>query len=86
MVDVARGDLDGAKEICAKLRAGTMWSDPDFREELSRVLDELCPLLAANDRVGLARQLREWEAYTARNLKIESIWEPTPFPLELRSR
>ena len=71
MVDVARGDLGAAKEICAKLRAGTMWSDPDFREELSRVLDGLCPLLSADDRVGLARQLREWEAYTARNLKIE---------------
>jgi hypothetical protein len=87
VVDVALGDLDAARSICATLLTGrTMWSAPDMREVFSMIVDALCPLLAANDRVGLARQLREWEAYTARNLKIESIWEPTPFPLELQSR
>jgi hypothetical protein len=87
VVDVARGDLDAARSICATLLTGrTMWSAPDLREVFSMIVDALCPLLAADDRVGLARQLREWEAYTARNLKIESIWEPTPFPLELQSR
>jgi hypothetical protein len=42
-------------------------------------------MLAVDDRPELVRQLREWEAYTVRNLRIESIWQPTPFPFELHS-
>jgi hypothetical protein len=85
VVDVARGDFDAARSICATLLTGrTMWSAPDMRDVFSMIVDSLCPLLAADDHAGLARQLREWEAYTVHNLKIESIWEPTPFPLELQ--
>jgi hypothetical protein len=58
--------------------------DSDFRWVITMIVEALCPLLAADDRMGLAQQLRQWEAYTVRNLKIESIWEPTPFPLELQ--
>ncbi len=86
VVDVARGDLDAARSICAKLLTGrSMWSAPDMREVFSMIVEALCPLLAVDNRAGLVRQLREWEAHTARSLKIESIWEPTPFPLELPS-
>jgi hypothetical protein len=36
------------------------------------------------DRAGLARLLHSWEAETVKNFKIEHLWEPTPFPLELQ--
>jgi len=86
VVDVARGDLDAARSICATLLTGrTMWSAPDLREVFSMIVDVLCPMLAVDDRPELVRQLREWEAYTVRNLRIESIWQPTPFPFELHS-
>ena len=52
-------------------------------EEFDRVTGELCPMLAANDRAGMARLLHQWEAYTVEKLKIGHIYEPTPFPLEL---
>jgi hypothetical protein len=46
-------------------------------------LRALCAALAANDRAGLAKLLHEWEALTVKNLRIEHLWQPTAFPLEL---
>lgn len=87
VVDVARGDLASARERCATLQAWlTREMDSDFRWVITMIVDALCPLLADDDRKGLARQLGKWEAYTARNLRIEEIWEPTPFPLELQMK
>ena len=83
-VDAARGALEGARKTCAELVGGrTKWSAPSMREEFDRVTGELCPLLAANDRAGMAKLLHQWEAYTVEKLKIDHIYEPTPFPLEL---
>ena len=39
--------------------------------------------LEKDDRAGMARMLHEWEAETVRLMKLEHLWEPTPFPLEL---
>lgn len=63
----ARGSV-GTKRIDAYKNPGT---GADFAR------------LAENDRTGLARVLHEWEAYTVKSFKIEHLWEPTPFPLEL---
>ena len=63
----------------------TYGCDDDDKAQLRR-LKELCRRLAADDRAGLAALLHDWEAQTVRNLKIEHLWEPTPFPLELRTR
>jgi hypothetical protein len=79
-IDVAQGDLDSARSICQK------WSGraPRWPEDpLGPMVKGLCPLLAANDRAGLVRQLHEWEEYTVKQLKLEKIWEPSSFPIEL---
>ena len=34
-------------------------------------------------KFGLARQLHASEEYTAKQLGIQEIWEPTPFPIEI---
>jgi hypothetical protein len=88
ILDVALGDLDHARAICEQ--HFERWSSPDSaRDDDGRAtyarLSELCTRLMADDRHGLARLLHEWEATTVKNLKIEHIWEPTPFPIELRS-
>jgi hypothetical protein len=87
-VDIARGDLDSAHSICeymatdsAKKRYLPMKMD----EEYDRITKELCPLIAKNDRVGLARLLHKYEEGSARAMKLEKYWEPTPFPIELAS-
>ncbi len=72
VVEAARGRLDEVRAIC--------------RDELARwpskSAEAICARLADNDIAGIAALLHEWEATTVRNLKIEHLWEPTPFPLE----
>jgi hypothetical protein len=87
IVDVALGDLDSARSICGA--HGQRWSvdDPEHDEDGKakfRRVRELCGRLSIEDRPGLAQLLHQWEAETVRNLKIEHLWEPTPFPLELQ--
>lgn len=88
IVDVALGKLDEARAICKSQHE--LWSvnKPDYDEEdkaMLRRLRQLCALLSSDNRAGLARLLHAWEAETVKNFKIEHLWEPTPFPLELQS-
>jgi hypothetical protein len=87
IVDVALGDLDAARLICGEHLESWMTDKPHYgendRAEFRR-LRELCIRLKQDDRPGLARLLHAWEAETVKNFKIEHIWEPTPFPLELQ--
>lgn len=78
--DAARAVRDKNKERWFKDRPE--WDDED-RAAFGR-LRNLCALLDAGDYAEIARLMREWEAITARNLKIEAIWEPTLFPFELK--
>jgi hypothetical protein len=88
IVRVAQGYVDAARKICEQQIE--RWStdkphyDADDRAHFRR-LRELHPLVMKDDRTGLARLLHAWEAETAKNFKIEHLWEPTPFPLELQS-
>ena len=56
-----------------------------MEERYGRAAQELCPLVAANDRAGLANLLHSYEAQSVKNLKIEKYWQRTPFPIELES-
>jgi hypothetical protein len=38
--------------------------------------------LSHQNRSAIARLLREREAKSVANLKLEALWEPTPFPIE----
>ncbi len=83
-VDVARGDLEAASTICDYMRSdrAKKWYLPDMQDAYDRVTKELCPVIAANDRPGLARLLHTYEAQSVKNLKLEKFWEPTPFPID----
>jgi hypothetical protein len=86
-LDIALGNLDAARKPCAErvpdLRGETYYfGDADDHATVAR-LKELCARYQAGNRQGLAALLHEWEATTVKNLKIEHLWEPTPFPLEL---
>jgi hypothetical protein len=88
IVEVALGDLEAARAT-AKANLAT-WSrnQPDHDDETRekyRQLRKLCACLAAGEREALAQLLHDWEALTVKNLKIEHLWEQTPFPLELRA-
>jgi hypothetical protein len=77
LVLICQGDLDAAHEIRL------------FEEDaqyLTRTAPTFLPALAARDRVELARILHEWEAASIITGKMQKIWEPTPFPLELQEQ
>jgi hypothetical protein len=88
IVETALGDLKAARATGEANLAIWSRTDPYFDEETLdkyRRLRELCARLVADDRPGLVQMLHEWEASTAKNLKIEHIWQPTPFPFELQT-
>lgn len=85
IVEAARGRLDEVRAICRDELL--QWPDNWFGDTpeaiaIMRRAKSICPLAAADDRAGIAQLLHEWEAVTVKNLKIEHLWEPTPFPLE----
>ena len=88
VLDVALGNLEAARLLCAQNLDSWSIERPHHTEskkaELRRLCG-LCALLQQDDRAGLVRLLHEWEAQSVKNLKIEHLWEPAPFPLELQS-
>ena len=85
-VDIARGDLVAAQAICEYLKTKEGKREYVFMEErYGLAVQELCPLVAVNDRLGLANLLHSYEAQSVKNLKIEKYWERTPFPIELET-
>jgi hypothetical protein len=88
IVWVACGYLEAARQICEKNLEAWSIDKPHYDDEdraKFRRLRELCTLLAKDDRPGLAALLHAWETETVKTFKIEHLWEPTPFPLELQS-
>jgi hypothetical protein len=89
VLDVALGDLEEARKLCGQNvdSWSVEWSHhgEDKKAELRR-LCQLGALLQQDDRTGLVRLLHGWEAQSVKNLKIEHLWEPTSFPLELQAR
>jgi hypothetical protein len=86
IVEAARGRLDEVRAICRDELPqfpDNWFGDNPEAVAIMRRAKSICPLAAADDSAGIARLLHEWEAATVRNLKIEHLWEPTPFPLEL---
>lgn len=81
-VDVARGELDAAQSMC-DFFASLNGRFGIRHEEFGHVVDNLCPLIAANDRRTLAQLLHKYEAESVKGLKLEKFWEPTPFPIEM---
>lgn len=82
LIDVARGDLDAANSLCevvAERRSKSSY----LAEYYDPILIEIWPLVKRREKAALAKILHEWEFEAVKRDKLESIWEPTPFPLEL---
>lgn len=86
ILEVALGNLSAARGMLDANRAFWSVDRPSWDEEDLEFFTELrlmCSRLDADDREGMAVLLHTWEARTVRNFKIEHLWEPTSFPLEL---
>lgn len=84
VIEAARGNFESALGICEWLKSGRSgWTEPGLEDEYRPILEDLYPLLQCGDRVGIARLLHGWEARTIAAYRLEKMWQPTPFPLEL---
>lgn len=83
LFQIALGEFDTARILLAdKQCLPDLKIFNDHRPGLGdRLLREGANISHA-DRTTFANLLRDWEATTARNLKIEHLWTPTPFPFE----
>ncbi len=83
-IDIARGDLDTARTKCRALHQRCARAPDSYWGRIwRRTTDRAGPLLEAGDRSALIALLHEWERELIKELGLESIYEPTPFPLEL---
>ena len=82
----AFGNFAAAREICERhLPREPFYEGHDDKPAFDRIIKQLYPLLRADDEAGVAELLRNWEGQMMRNLGIEDIWTPTPFPFERRT-
>lgn len=84
-LDAALGNFDAAREHLKTLR---QYESSFLRNALSP--DHLKVLMSAfaakvesEDRAGVAAFLHDWECQKVKALKLEHLWQPTPFPVEL---
>ena len=83
-VHLARGDLDSARKICRLITEHPVdWSAPQWNGIHEAIIEPLCSRLRRDDFDGLTNLLRDWEFSTVQALKLDKLWEPTQFPLEV---
>jgi hypothetical protein len=83
-IDIANGDLDTARTKCRALQERCARAPDSYWGRIWRqTTDRAGPLLEAGDMPALIALLHEWERDLIKKLGLESIYEPTPFPLEL---
>ena len=86
VIDVTLGNLETARQLSrdfiSKKSVEDHRLDDEDREHLRKV-KALCKLLDRDDRAGMAQMLHDWEAETVRLMKLDHLWQPTPFPLEM---
>ncbi|GGF72736.1 hypothetical protein GCM10007301_35700 [Azorhizobium oxalatiphilum] len=74
------GDLDGARRsLCRLWHPKIIPINAPLGLEMPQ---KLGPLLARDDREGIAKVLHEWEEKSAKIYGVEKHWQPTPFPIE----
>ena len=84
-VELAMGNFENARAVMADKRHHWFKDQPHFddgdRARNARI-QKLCALLDAGDIAGIASCLHEWEGITAKNFKLDHVWQPSPFPFE----
>ncbi|BAF87785.1 unknown protein [Azorhizobium caulinodans ORS 571] len=81
--EAAMGDLDAARRACCRLwHPDIINLDPPPQDGVLEIPQKLGPLIARDDREGIAAVLRSWEESSAKVYGVEKYWQPTPFPIE----
>jgi hypothetical protein len=82
--DAAMGRLAQSREVIEQVSLHRdKWNAHPMRFSVGPLVDDLLPLLRAQDRKAIGALLRQWEERWIKKNKLEKFWEPTPFPVEL---
>ena len=84
-LDAALGRFESSLAHLEVMRANPKF----FREGREDLHDKLMAMAAAletGDRKRISAFLHECEAYTVKQLKLEKLWQPSPFPIELEGQ
>lgn len=79
---VAMNELAEARAICAQNVARWAKQGWEGMQGMADNWKRMADLVLADDRAGMIALLHEREAYSVVNLKLDHLWERTPFPLE----
>lgn len=85
LIDLALGDLVSARRLCADKicnRPDPKPKEADVTKAEAAGAKLLCSLLAGDDIEAIVRTLHAWEATNIKALKLDTYWQPTPFPVE----
>lgn len=86
LVSAALGDFDGIPSFIDPQVQNLKphWERPpsELHREAVTYIKAVYSHVRANDRAGVAKLLHQGERRRVELLKIEHLWEPTPFPLE----
>ncbi len=85
IIEAALGNLDAARDIWTTKLSHLIeahYRRFDDNLETMRRTHALGACLMKDDRAGIAELLHEFEAFSVKNMKLEKIWQRTPFPLE----
>jgi hypothetical protein len=84
LLDIAGGHIDRAREPLELLASyAKVWRGSYMEPFAGPIIDDLKPLVDSNDRKAIGALLRQWEERWIRKNKLEKLWEPTPFPVEV---
>ncbi len=80
---VVNGDFDAALALFDTLKPPLDFNNKPYHDVgYERMVNDLLPVLRARDIPRIAQVLHGWEEKTARYLKIQKHWRPTPFDWE----
>jgi hypothetical protein len=84
-VDLALGNLEEAENLFEMFsEQPDYWAKSFFKEgHFAELMNIVRPMVQAQDKVGIAVKLHEWEAYSVKQLKLEKYWQASPFPIEM---
>lgn len=75
LVAAALGDFSKALQLRPQ--------DERIERYFAKFAPDFFPALESGNREFIANTLHQWEAATVKAFKMEHIWKPTPFPLEI---
>jgi len=88
-LELAMGNFDRARALLIEHRGSWFDDDDVFDDDVpaySERTRQLCHLFEKGEYQRIAQLFHQWEAAAAKDYGVQHLWQPSPFPFELRHR